>query len=170
MESDSSNSRSKNCFPVKNCKNYPRLPACVYSILRENARFTVKKAVLSHYRSLITYHIMTLSGTKGVVLRRYSAARSYFFGTSVFIVKSSSMPRKEISKKHTKNLEAVGLYLRELRLNENMTRDDVCRYTKIGKHTLLRIENKCHNYGIKQLLLLSDFYNVPASEILSITD
>ncbi len=113
---------------------------------------------------------MTLSGTKGVVLRRYSAARSYFFGTSVFIVKSSSMPRKEISKKHTKNLEAVGLYLRELRLNENMTRDDVCRYTKIGKQTLLRIENKCHNYGIKQLLLLSDFYNVPASEILSITD
>lgn len=80
------------------------------------------------------------------------------------------MPRKELSKKHAKSLEAVGLYLRELRLNENLTRDDVCRVTKIGKQTLLRIERKCQNYGIKHLLLLSDFYQVPASEILSIIE
>ena len=85
-------------------------------------------------------------------------------------IKSPQMTRKELSKKHAKNLEAIGLYLRELRLNENLTRNEVCHYTKIGKHTLLRIEKKCQNYGIKHLLLLSEFYQVPASEILSITD
>ena len=76
----------------------------------------------------------------------------------------------QLPKKHSKNLEAVGLYLRELRINENLTREDVCRHTQIKKHTLLRIENKCHNYGIKHLLLLSEFYDIPASEILSIID
>jgi transcriptional regulator with XRE-family HTH domain len=80
------------------------------------------------------------------------------------------MSRKELSKKQTKNLEAIGLYLRELRLNENLTRDDVCFSTKIGKPTLLRIEKKCQNYGIIHLLKLSEFFNVPASEIISIID
>lgn len=80
------------------------------------------------------------------------------------------MPKKKLSKKLTKSLEAVGFQLRELRLNENLTRDEVSRYTKIAKHTLLRIEKKCQNYGIKHLLLLADFYNIPASEILSVID
>lgn len=82
------------------------------------------------------------------------------------------MSMKKLSKKQTKKLETIGLYLREIRMNENMTRDDVCSQTnnKIGKHTLLRIERKCHNYGIKHLLLLAELYNTPPSEILSIID
>jgi len=79
---------------------------------------------------------------------------------------------KELSKKQTKKLEAIGMYLREIRINENMTRDDVCNKTsnRIGKHTLLRIERESHNYGIKHLLLLAELYNTPPSEILSIID
>ena len=80
------------------------------------------------------------------------------------------MSNVQLPKKYVKNLEAVGLYLRELRINENLTREDVCRQTKIRKHTLLRIERKCHNYGIKHLFILSEFYDTPVSEILSIID
>lgn len=77
--------------------------------------------------------------------------------------------KKTISPLHQKRLSELGIYLRELRFNENMTQAEVCEELNLHHNTLTRIENGC-NFEITTLLLIADFYEVDASTLLSIWD
>ena len=75
---------------------------------------------------------------------------------------------KEISPDHQKRLNAIGSYLRELRLSEGLTQ----KQTKCGVHRniLSRIEHPktSKNFTILTLFHLCDFYGIKPYELLEI--
>lgn len=77
--------------------------------------------------------------------------------------------KKTISPEHLKRLSELGVYLRELRFDVNMTQAEVCEELNLHPNSLSRLENGC-NFEISTLLLISDFYGVDASTLLSIWD
>ena len=77
--------------------------------------------------------------------------------------------KKTISTEHQKKLSELGCYLRELRFDVSMTQAEVCEELNLHHNTLTRIENGC-NFEVTTLLLITDFYGVDTSTLLSIWD
>jgi hypothetical protein len=67
------------------------------------------------------------------------------------------MSSKPISKKHQKRLDLIATYLRELRLNEGLTQNELTH--NLHRNTIIRAENS------KNLTLLSVFELVDAMGI-----
>lgn len=71
--------------------------------------------------------------------------------------------------KYSKQLTSIGLYLRELRINSNITQQELSEEFSIHHNTISRAENGA-NITLKTLLKLSTAFNQNASEILTIVD
>jgi len=73
--------------------------------------------------------------------------------------------KKPISPEYQKRLNTIACYLRELRLNENLSQQEV--EAGIHRNSLSRIENS-RNYTVISLFQICDFYGIEPSELLSI--
>lgn len=71
--------------------------------------------------------------------------------------------------KFDKRLYAVSSYFKELRYSENLTQAEVGIKTGLHRNTILNIENS-KNFEIATFFRLCDFYEISATEILSIID
>ena len=81
------------------------------------------------------------------------------------------MMMKQTSNSPTKinKLNNMSIFLRELRINFGYTQEEVSEKLNMHRNTLVRIENS-HNFTIKQLLELSDFYEMPVHELLQVIE
>ena len=79
------------------------------------------------------------------------------------------MKSKPIPEPHQKKLELLGLYLKNLRINENLTLVEVGEQTNLHHNTIQRAESGA-NSTLLTYLELSDFYCVQLSELVSILD
>lgn len=86
----------------------------------------------------------------------------------VFIRKVVSMSKIKLSNEERKRFELLGFYLRELRYGAGLTQEKVSQQTNIARSTIIDIEGGKTNYGIQNLLVLSDCYNIPVSQIMEI--
>lgn len=78
---------------------------------------------------------------------------------------------RKLSKQNQRRLTIIGLYLKQWRLGEGMTRKDVCQYVPMHHHTLMAIETKKdRGYNIVHILELADFYGVPPKEIFDLIE
>lgn len=79
------------------------------------------------------------------------------------------MNNKDVAKKFNKQLLLVSNYFKELRFGENLTQVEVAEESGLHRNTISNIETT-NNFTILTLLQLCDFYEIPASELLSIID
>lgn len=76
------------------------------------------------------------------------------------------MARNPITEENFKRLEYLGLYLRELRINQGLRQSDVSAAICLSRNTISRIENS-HNFSVIHLFELADFYDLPISQIMT---
>jgi transcriptional regulator with XRE-family HTH domain len=74
------------------------------------------------------------------------------------------MLKKPISDQNSKRLSYLSTYLRELRLNENLTMDELSQQMNLHKNTILRAENS-HNLTLISVFKLADEFNIPVHEL-----
>jgi len=79
------------------------------------------------------------------------------------------MRTKTAHKKFEKQRFAVSRYFRELRYAEQLSQSEVGAGTGLSRNTILNIENS-KNFEILTLFRLCEYYQIPASELLSIID
>jgi transcriptional regulator with XRE-family HTH domain len=77
------------------------------------------------------------------------------------------MRTKTAHKKFEKQRFAVSNYFKELRYAENLSQSEVSAESGLHRNTIFNIENS-KNFEIQTLFQLCDFYQIPASELLSI--
>jgi len=73
--------------------------------------------------------------------------------------------KKQISPENQKRLDTIACYLRELRLNENLSQKEV--ESGLHRNTISRVEN-ARNFNILSLFEIADFFSLSPAEILSI--
>ena len=83
--------------------------------------------------------------------------------------KELTMTNQPIPEHHLKRLKLLGLYLKNLRINENMSLPEVGTQTKIHYSTIQRAESGA-NATLLSIMELADFYGIRLSELLSILD
>ena len=74
-----------------------------------------------------------------------------------------------ISKQHKKQLEIIGLYLKNLRLGENLSQLELSEQVNLHYNTIQRIE-KGANSTLVTIFELADFFNVMPSQLMDILD
>jgi transcriptional regulator with XRE-family HTH domain len=79
------------------------------------------------------------------------------------------MNTKSVPEEQLKQLYGISNYLKELRINENMTQLEVSHETGLHRNTMLRVESS-KNFTLLTFLLLADFYNISPSQLFSILD
>ena len=79
------------------------------------------------------------------------------------------MKNTDIAEKFSKQLVSVSKYFRELRFGEFLTQVEVAEESGLHRNTISNIETT-NNFTILTLLQLCDFYEITASELLSIID
>jgi transcriptional regulator with XRE-family HTH domain len=79
------------------------------------------------------------------------------------------MNTKPISLQHQKQLNAIGLYLKNIRLDERMTQLEVGEQINLHYNTIQRTESGA-NTTLITIFELADFYGIKPSELLSIID
>lgn len=79
------------------------------------------------------------------------------------------MKNIEISNKFVKQLFVVSNYIRELRFGENLTQVEVAEESGLHRNTISNIESS-NNFTILTLFQLCDFYEISASDLMSIVD
>ncbi len=80
-----------------------------------------------------------------------------------------AMKTQQIPEHHQNKLDALSLYLRELRYSEGKTLLEICEHLDIHRNTLQRAETS-KNMTLQTLFELADFYDIRVSELLSIID
>jgi transcriptional regulator with XRE-family HTH domain len=73
------------------------------------------------------------------------------------------MSRKLVSNINRKRLLELSTFLRELRLNNNLTQQDLSNYN-LHRNTIIRAENN-HNVTLLTLFELADSLNISLSEL-----
>ena len=79
------------------------------------------------------------------------------------------MKTKPIPETHQKKLDLLGRYLKNLRINENMTLVEVGEQTNLHHNTIQRAEAGA-NSTLLTYLEIADFYQVLLSDLMSILD
>ncbi len=79
------------------------------------------------------------------------------------------MKNTDIADKFNRQLVLVSNYFRELRFGEFLTQVEVAEESGLHRNTISNIETT-NNFTILTLLQLCDFYDITASELLSIID
>jgi transcriptional regulator with XRE-family HTH domain len=73
------------------------------------------------------------------------------------------MSRKPVSNFNRKRLLELSTFLRELRLNSNLTQQDLSNYN-LHRNTIIRAENN-HNITLITLFELADAFDISLSEL-----
>lgn len=73
------------------------------------------------------------------------------------------MSRKPVSNINRKRLLELSTFLRELRLNSNLTQQDLSNYN-LHRNTIIRAENN-HNITLITLFELADAFDISLSEL-----
>ena len=73
------------------------------------------------------------------------------------------MSRKPVSNINRKRLLELSTFLRELRLNNNLTQQDLSNYN-LHRNTIIRAENN-HNITLITLFELADAFDISLSEL-----
>ena len=71
--------------------------------------------------------------------------------------------------KYKKQLFSVSNYFKELRFSEYLTQEEVAEESGLHRNTISNVETT-NNFTILTLLQLCDFYEISASELLSIIE
>ena len=79
------------------------------------------------------------------------------------------MNKSDFHRKFEKQMIAVAHYFRELRFAENLSQSEVANESGLHRNTISNIENS-NNYEILTLFQLCEFYQISASELISIVD
>jgi transcriptional regulator with XRE-family HTH domain len=79
------------------------------------------------------------------------------------------MNTKPIPDRHKKQLELIGLYLKNLRINENLTQEEVSVQVNLHQNTIQRVERGM-NTNVTTILILALFYDHQPSILFSILD
>ena len=79
------------------------------------------------------------------------------------------MNYKNVSKEYNKQLSTISNYFKEIRFSENLTQFEVAEESGLHRNTISNIETS-KNFTIITLLQLCDFYQIAASELLSIIE
>jgi transcriptional regulator with XRE-family HTH domain len=79
------------------------------------------------------------------------------------------MKEKPIPKNYQKMLDAVSSYLKELRYAENASQKEVSKESGLHRNTLGNVENS-KNCTLLTIMQLCDYYQISASELLSIIE
>ena len=74
------------------------------------------------------------------------------------------MKKKTVSPKNKKRLEAIAIYLYELRLAESMTQNELSQTLNLHRNTIIRAENN-HNMTLLTLFELADSLYISLSEL-----
>jgi len=74
------------------------------------------------------------------------------------------MSNKPVSEQNIKRLEYLSIYLRELRLNEGLTQEELSREISLHKSTVLRAEN-AKNLTLLSVFQLADALNISPKEL-----
>ena len=79
------------------------------------------------------------------------------------------MNPKPNSKQHKKQLEIIGLYLKNLRLGENLSQLELSEQVNLHYNTIQRIESG-KNSSLLSIMELADFFQISLSDLMSIMD
>jgi len=79
------------------------------------------------------------------------------------------MNNKDIARKFEKQLMILANYFKELRFSDNITQVEVAEESGLHRNTISNIETS-KNFTVLTLLQLCDFYELSASELMSIVD
>ena len=79
------------------------------------------------------------------------------------------MKKKTVSPTNQKKLEAIAIYLHELRLAEAMSQNELSQTLNLHRNTIIRVENN-HNMTILTLLELSDAFDISLSELFKVVE
>lgn len=76
------------------------------------------------------------------------------------------MSDKPISQQHLKRLEYLSIFLRELRLNEGLTQEELSQQMQLHRNTVIRAEN-AENLTLLTLFELVDALNISPKELFT---
>jgi transcriptional regulator with XRE-family HTH domain len=79
------------------------------------------------------------------------------------------MKTRPVSTQHQKQLEIIGLYIKNLRLEENLTQLELSEQLNLHYNTIQRIE-KGANTTLITIFELAEFFGLTSAEILSIIE
>ena len=78
--------------------------------------------------------------------------------------KLNPMPRNLLTDQNRKRLEYLSTFLRELRINNNLTQEELSRNLNLHRNSIIRAENN-HNITLLTLFELADALNISLSEL-----
>ena len=78
--------------------------------------------------------------------------------------KLNPMPRNPLTDLNRKRLEYLSTFLRELRINSNLTQKELSQNLNLHRNSIIRAENN-HNITLLTLFELADALNISLSEL-----
>jgi transcriptional regulator with XRE-family HTH domain len=76
------------------------------------------------------------------------------------------MANKPIPEHQLKRLEYISIFLRELRLNDGLTQEELCQHLNLHRNTVIRAENS-GNLTLMTIFTLADALNVSPKELFA---
>ncbi|MGD0756883.1 MAG: helix-turn-helix transcriptional regulator [Bacteroidales bacterium] len=83
--------------------------------------------------------------------------------------KLNPMPRNPLTDQNRKRLEYLSIFLRELRINSNLTQKELSQNLNIHRNSIIRAENN-HNITLLTLFELADSLNISLRELFQDID
>jgi transcriptional regulator with XRE-family HTH domain len=80
------------------------------------------------------------------------------------MVNPETMSKKSISQSHFKRLEYLSIFLRELRINEGLTQQELSQQMNIHRNTIIRAE-KAENLTLISIFELVDALDISLKEL-----
>jgi transcriptional regulator with XRE-family HTH domain len=74
------------------------------------------------------------------------------------------MPNRSIPEQHLKRFEYISIFLRELRLNEGMTQQELSQQMNLHRNSVIRAE-KAKNITLLSLFELADALEISPKEL-----
>ena len=78
--------------------------------------------------------------------------------------KLNPMPLNPLTDQNRKRLEYLGTFLRELRINSNLTQEKLSRNLNLHRNSIIRAENN-HNITLLTVFELADALDISLSEL-----
>lgn len=79
------------------------------------------------------------------------------------------MSRKTIPENHKKRLDAISLYIKELRFSNGMTQKELSENSNLNRNTIVNAENS-FNITLKSIFELADALNISIKELFADID
>jgi DNA-binding XRE family transcriptional regulator len=95
---------------------------------------------------------------------RYRSGQTTFYCEAYLLETILNMPSKTISEQNLKRLKYISLFLKNMRLNDGLTQQEVANQTNLHRNTISRIENT-KNITLFSLMEMCDLYGISMSEL-----